>query len=120
MSKIETLEQIRMENAWNFVKNNKIDEIEAPAKKLPAIILSSGLGQAVAFYLTKEEMKKIIDNVAKHISAITDFEDVHCGEDLLKKIMRSDNETYILLSKEAIKYSTWIKRLVESKAEGVE
>ncbi len=117
MTKIKTLEQDRLQNAWDFINKNDIEKIETPAKKLPAMILTSGLGQTVAFYLSKKETKKIIDNVAQHISRVVGFDDIQCGEELLEKIKNSDSETYILLSEEALKYSTWLKRLVEAKTE---
>ena len=116
MSDFKSLEQKRAEIAWGFVNSIKdqLDKFSSHIRKLPAIILTSGLGQAVAFYLSKDDHKKIIDNVAEALSKITGIEGITCGRDLLEKIRKSNHETYILLSNEALKYATWLKRLVEA------
>ncbi len=86
--------------------------------KLPTMILTSGFGQTVAFYLSKEnEHQNIINNVAKHISEVTGFKSITCGTDLLQKIMEADHEEYIIFSREALKYATWLKRLAEAQLE---
>ena len=116
MSDFKSLEQKRAELAWKFVDSvrDQLDKLSSHIRKLPAIILTSGLGQAVAFYLSKDDHKKVIDNVAEAVSEITGIEGVTCGRDLLEKIRTSNHETYILLSNEALKYATWLKRLAEA------
>ncbi|MDQ7032441.1 MAG: type III-B CRISPR module-associated protein Cmr5 [Desulfonauticus sp.] len=116
MSDFKSLEQTRAKLAWEFVNSiaENFDKISSHIKKLPALILTSGLGQAVAFYLSKDDHKKIINNVAETMSKITAIEGINCGKDLLEKIRTSDHDTYILLSNEALKYATWLKRLAEA------
>ena len=120
MAKIESLEQKRAEHAWKFVSQYKggvPDKIASLVRKLPAMIMTSGLGQTVAFCLSKEEGKMVIDNIATHLSKATGIRDITCGNDLLKKITAPNHEIYILLSRETLKYATWLKRLVEAKTE---
>lgn len=120
MATVKSLEQRRAEKAWNFIGSveKELDKMSPHIKKLPAMILTSGFGQAVAFYLSKDDHKKIIDNVAQVISHLTGIQGITCGNDLLQKIMHSNHETYILLSQEALKYSSWLKRLTEAKMGG--
>ena len=119
MAEIKSLEQKRAEHAWNFIKRNRatIDKMDSLIRKLPAMILTSGFGQTVAFCLSKDEGRKVIDDVADYLSKNTGLIDITRGSDLLTKIMSSDHETYIMLSQETLKYVTWLKRLVESISE---
>ena len=120
MAEIKSLEQKRAEHAWRFVSQYEggiPDKIASLVRKLPAMIITSGLGQTVAFCLSKDEGKTVIDNIAGHLLEVTGVKDITCGNDLLKKITGSNHETYIVLSKETLKYATWLKRLVEAKTE---
>ena len=120
MAKIESLEQKRAEHAWRFVSQYEggiPDKIASLVRKLPAMIMTSGLGQTVAFCLSKDEGRTVIDNIARHLFEVTGIRDITCGNDLLKKITASNHETYLVLSRETFKYATWLKRLVEAKTE---
>ena len=68
-------------------------------------------------YLSKDEGKRVIDDVTDYLSKVTGIEGITCGNDLLQKIIETDHETYLMLSQEALKYTTWLKRLVEAKSE---
>ncbi len=116
MSDFKSLERLRAKLAWEFINSieNQLDKLTTHIRELPAVILTSGFGQAVAFYLSKNDYKKIIDNVAEALSEITKIEGITCGKDLLEKIRTSNHETYILLSNEALKYAIWLKRLAEA------
>jgi len=121
MAKVKSLEQIRAKHAWKFIENvkEKKGDYLTAMRKLPAMILTSGLGQTVAFYLSKKnEHQNIINRVAEHLSKVMGIEGITCGTDLLKKIMQSNHEEYIILSREALKYATWLKRLAEAELEG--
>ena len=119
MAKIESLEQVRVKHAWDFIKgiDKNFDKIASLIRRLPAMLLTSGLGQTVAFCLSKDEGKTVIDNIAKHLSEVTEIENITCGNDLLEKIKGSNYEAYIILSRETLKYVTWLKRFIEAQME---
>ena len=119
MAKIESLEQVRAKHAWEFIESidKNFDKIASLTRRLPAMLLTSGLGQTVAFCLSKDEGKTVIDNIAKHLSEVTGIEGITCGNDLLEKIKGSNHETYIIFSRETLKYVTWLKRLIEAQTE---
>jgi len=119
MTAIKSLEQIRAQHAWDFIEKNQniIEKIAPIVRKLPAMIMTSGLGQTVAFCLSTSDYKRVIDDIANYLSKNTGVEGITCGSDLLNKIMNSNHETYIMLSQETLKYTTWLKRLIEAKLE---
>jgi len=119
MAKIRSLEQERAKHAWEFIEriDKNFDKVASLARRLPAMLLTSGLGQTVAFCLSKDEGKRVIDDVTDYLSKVTGIEGITCGNDLLQKIIETDHETYLMLSQEALKYTTWLKRLVEAKSE---
>ncbi len=119
MVNLESLEQKRARYAWDFIERSQkiLDKISPVIRKLPAMIMTSGLGQTVAFCLSKSDYKKVIDDIADYLSKNTGVGGITCGSDLLDKIMKSNHETYIMLSQEALKYSIWLKRLIEAKLE---
>lgn len=119
MDELKSLEQVRVKHAWDFIKriDEDFDKIASLTRRLPAMILTSGLGQAVAFCLSKSEGKTVIDNVAKYLSEVTGIEGITCGNDLLEKIKSSNHEIYIIFSRETLKYVTWLKRLIEAQTE---
>jgi len=127
MAKIESLEQKRAKLAWEFVqglkdkRKDKQKDFKSVIRKLPAMILTSGYGQTIAFHLAKGKDKPhyaIIKNVVAAIYELTKISDIETPEKLMEKITSTDHETYILLSKETLKYATWLKRFAEAELEG--
>ena len=133
MPSLKTLEQRRAERAWGFVHervrvlkeagNLREERVKNAALRLPAMLLTMGLGQTVAFYLSKDkEHQEVLRLLAEHL-AQEGFYDSHrgiCGETLLQEIKGSTIREYILLSEEALKFATWLKRLAEAELEGGE
>ena len=128
MAEIKSLEQKRAKLAWEFVHDQlaKKDkgtqkEFKSAIRKLPTMILTSGLGQTIAFHLAKGKDKphyEVIKNVVAAIYELTKISDIETPEKLMEKITSTDHETYILLSKETLKYATWLKRFAEAELEG--
>ncbi|MCD6086767.1 MAG: type III-B CRISPR module-associated protein Cmr5 [Candidatus Hydrothermae bacterium] len=124
MAEIKSLEQERARLAWEFIHKNDVKknskDYRAAIRKLPAMILTSGLAQTVAFYLSKGEGKpyyEIVRNMAGSLGKLTGVEDIGTPEKFTKKIKDANHETYILLSNEALKYATWLKRFAEAELE---
>ena len=128
MAKIESLEQKRAKLAWEFIHdelakkdNSTQKEFKSAIRKLPTMILTSGFGQTIAFHLSKEKNKphyEIIKNVVVALNELTKISGIDTPEKLVKEITSTDHETYILLSREALKYTTWLKRFAEAELEG--
>ena len=124
MEKIKSLEQKRADLAWEFVHKdyvqNNSKEYRAAMRKLPTMILTSGLAQTVVFHLSKGKDKphyEIIRNLAESLEKLLDIRDIGDPEKLMDKIKNADHETYMLLSNEALKYATWLKRFAEAELE---
>jgi len=127
MVNFRSLEQTRARLAWEFVHNeiakkskNDQKEYRTAIRRLPAMILTSGLGQTVAFHLSKDEGKphyEIIKNLSRALKGLRGITNIETPEKLIEKIMDADHETYILLSNEALKYATWLKRFAEAELE---
>ena len=127
MAEVEVLEQKRAKLAWDFIQeiknmhNNDQKDFKSAIRKLPAMLLTSGLGQTVAFHLSKGKDKphyKIIENVAKALEKLTKIYDIGDADSFIKKISNCNHETYIILANEALKYITWLKRFAEAELEG--
>lgn len=128
MAEVKSLEQKRAKLAWDFVHRElaqkaKKDQkdFKSALRKLPAMILTSGFGQTVAFHISKGKDKshyEIIKNIADALEKLTGIAEIKEPEKLIEKITTSDHEIYVLLSNEAIKYATWLKRFAEAELEG--
>ena len=125
MAEIKSLEQERARLAWEFVHRDDVQsnskDYRAAIRKLPAMILTSGLAQTVTFYLSKGKEKpqfEIIKNLAEALKNLTEIAiDPENPQSLITKIKEADHETYILLSREALKYATWLRRFAEAELE---
>ena len=127
MSDFKSLEQKRAELAWEFVdwvkkeKTSAQKDYKSVMRKLPAMILTSGLGQTLAFHLGKESGKPerdVINNLAKALKDLTGYVDKDNARELLKTLSDSQHEAHVMLTNEALKYATWLKRLAEAELEG--
>ena len=126
MAEIKSLEQKRAKLAWEFVqfvKDNRRDkqkEFKSVMRKLPAMILTSGLAQTIAFHLGKDIGKpehEVIDNLAIALSELTDYFKGKTAKELQIALNDEDHEVHIMLTREALKYATWLKRLAEAELE---
>ena len=82
---------------------------------LPANILMSGLGQALATIRSKDE--RAYKNLYDHLSdwlCREDAESPYNGGDLLTNITRHDEEAYLRAQHEAIAYLGWLKKLARA------
>src|SRR3954463_13392713 len=69
----QTLDQERASHAWGVIERlprDKEKPVGTQTKKLPTRILTSGLGQALAFLEAKDASKK---NLAPLLDALTDW-----------------------------------------------
>jgi CRISPR/Cas system CMR-associated protein Cmr5 small subunit len=114
-----TLEQQRAAMAFDHLKavTEKKDQkvYGAMALKLPALIRSAGLCQAIHFVKSrkKEALDQLLDHVALQLqrvdSGITE------RESLCKQVRKAEVAAYVWLTREALASITWYGRLARSE-----
>jgi CRISPR-associated protein Cmr5 len=116
-----TIEQDRAKYALQQVTGFDGDKTEYSTliKKLPAMILNNGLGQALAFLLAKNEGNTGKDEkpsrtlYAQLQKWLLDMK-VYSDGDLLKLLMNGDREQYMHAQHETLKLLTWMKKFAEA------
>lgn len=126
----QTLDQRRANHAWNAVtslakiKDDKrlYDEdarmYAREAKKLPARIIGSGLGQALAFVLAKAKERK---SLAKLHKDLTEWVIEKRGirgekrESLLESIVHGNSTFLRHATEESLLYLQWLNRFTEAE-----
>jgi CRISPR-associated protein Cmr5 len=118
-----SLEQKRAKIAWDSVK--KVDknkkEYRALARKLPAMIMVSGLGQTLAFLKSKGENENAEQLIYNHLSnwlakeSPIDWGSEISELDLLYKVINVDIATYRQATQEALLFLSWLKRAAEAE-----
>ncbi len=121
MSNQTTTEQNRANDAWECVekveeagKKNKTlkQNYGSWARKLPAMIQTNGLAQAMAFLCAKnKDHHKLL---YKHVSEWVLRDDDRHNE-LIPLILRESSGSYRRRTTEAISYSLWLRRFAEGK-----
>jgi len=117
-----TRDQRRARHAWNAVGTIAAGRNAAKefghARKLPARILASGLGPALAFVKAKGEAPGILSALGSWV-----LEEVPAGShaaghtDLLRAVIEEDSRFLRLATAESVSYLVWFNRFAE--AEGV-
>jgi CRISPR-associated protein Cmr5 len=114
-----TLEQDRATLAFQHVQLVKDKEQQkiygSMAQKLPALIRSAGLCQALHFVKSrrKEPLNIFLDHLGKQLQrADAEIED---GETLCKKVRSTDLSHYVWLTREVLASVGWYARLSRSE-----
>ncbi|MCD6276616.1 type III-B CRISPR module-associated protein Cmr5 [candidate division WOR-3 bacterium] len=121
--------------AFNHVSGIKTEDYagkyKSYVKSLPAMIINNGLGNALAFELSKSSgasdasgEKKAHHQILCHIQEfVNEYLDntVNDKEKLIEKIMSLDTHTYMFWTEQILLYLNWLRRFVEgliAKEEG--
>jgi CRISPR-associated protein Cmr5 len=109
---IQTRNQQYAAKVFNHIKavpKTEGDKYKAMAHKLPVLIRTAGLAQALAFVNTSKEPahKILLDHLAETVCAGT-------REALLNRIRTDDLPTYIRLTQETLAALLWYKRFAQS------
>lgn len=118
----QTLQQQRAASAWAQVdwvemhENDKFKkEYGSLIRGLPAMILSDGLAQTLAFLLAKGKE----DRTKPHSAAYQHLSVWVCQrlktDDLLQWILQKPSADYRRAASEVLAYLHWLKRFVEAK-----
>ncbi len=123
VSSQQMLQQKRATDAYNRVEEIKALPEEKVKKEygslvrgLPAMILTDGLGQALAFLLAKAKDGTNAHSYAyKHLSSwVCSWSNQPAGTDLLQLVLSRSTNEYRQYTNEALAYLHWLKRFVEA------
>jgi len=118
-----TKEQEMAKYAWEEVNSVKdkswAKEYRSIVLKAPSLILACGLGQTLAFLLSKAEgkMENAHGALYAQISKWTAKEVYQREGDLLQLVMEGDAHKYRLATMEVLSLLGWIKRFTEALIE---
>lgn len=115
----QTLEQQRARVAWIVTPESPDEEYLSVVRGAGAIIMTSGLGQAIAFWLSKDSKahQRIANALAKWL--LRDEEQHHDDFDamaLMDVIRTCDNKGYRHLTSEALAFLQWMKRFAVAQS----
>lgn len=122
-SQQQTLEQRRAASAWQKIQevNGQPDAFKKKysglARKAPALIMTAGLGQALAFWRAKAGGKADEHQMLyNHLSTWVMGEMKMSGsDDLLGGILRQSSTVYRQATAEALAFLVWLKRFAEAE-----
>lgn len=101
-------------------ENKKYDkqkkEYKSNASSLPFMIKNNGLGQAAAFYLSKEKTHKELYNLLSDwlVKETKVFGNNVKDDDLLNGITNADMQTYLAAQAEAMIFLQWVKQFANA------
>lgn len=118
----QTLDQQRAAAAWQATEAQSVDkEYAALCSGAPVMILTNGLGPALAFFLAKANAKekneyaRLADTLAAWVlRAGTEPDPSKKGKDLMRAITQADTDTYRRYTADALAYLNWLKRFADA------
>jgi CRISPR-associated protein Cmr5 len=123
---IKSKEQERAKKAWdlvNSVPNTIIDNYAALAKSTPVMILTNGLGQTLAFFISKAKSREysiLYDHLNQWLSdnvVWSPNEDI--DDTLIERIINENSQGYRMATEEALAFLLWIKRFATALSKEV-
>jgi len=122
MSIQQIKEQERAARAWaciTEVKEKGKDfggKYKSLAQKMPAYILTNGLGQALAFLKSKAKSPSEHESLYEHLSNwVRPQVDSSSNQPLLQWVMDHDSNAYRRATTETLAFLTWLKRFAEAE-----
>jgi CRISPR-associated protein Cmr5 len=124
----KTIEQKRAKAAWEDVARAKEKgkdfggKYKRLAQKMPAYILTNGLGQSLAFLKSKAKGKdgssKEHELLYEHLSKwVMQQVDPKGNQSLLQWVMDNDSISYRRATTEVLAFLAWLKRFAEAELE---
>ncbi len=123
-------EQQRAKKAWELVSaipaGDKMDKYASLAKTAPVMILTNGLGQTLAFVISKSKKGNEYSAIFEHLDTWLSENVAWSGSisgkgKLMERIINDNSQIYRIATEEALAFLGWIKRFAgakESKDEG--
>lgn len=104
----DAVEKVMRKNSAN------IDEVRSYIKRLPIMIQTNGLGQALAFYYSKGEGHLDIYNIiATWFSPTEKHTFITIDEELIYAISKMDRSTYRVVTTEVMELLNWMRRFAD-------
>ena len=105
-------EQERAKIAWdlvNKVPSSLIDSYASLAKSAPIMILTNGLGQTLAFFISKKskECNLLYEHLSKWLSDNVVWTQ---DGDLIERVVNEEVPGYKMATEEALAFLAWVKR----------
>ncbi|PWA13085.1 type III-B CRISPR module-associated protein Cmr5 [Pueribacillus theae] len=117
---IHLVESGRAKFAYDMVKqlmknnNSKKEEVRSYIKRLPLMIQTNGLGQALAFYYSKEkEHQDIYKVISTWFSPKEKHTFITIDEELIYAITKMNRSTYRMITNEVIELLIWMRRFAD-------
>ena len=114
-----TMDQLRARHAWETVEQHLIKAAANPkreagqARKLPARVLTSGLGPALAFLEAKKEAPNLSRRLSEWVLGRVPTRSQHPS--LLKAVCEESGWFLRLATAEALAYLVWLNRFAEAE-----
>lgn len=110
---VAQLDQLRAKHAWETVKKGKSDKnFKRHAKKTPARIVASGLGQAIAFLNAKSDKPDLVTELTDWLLAKRRLSKETV---LIQAIINGDANFLRRATDETLAYLAWVNRFAESE-----
>jgi CRISPR-associated protein Cmr5 len=116
MSKRQTQDQERAKQAWENIKDVKkgfASEYKSLVSSAPADVQTNGLGQTVAFWLSKPK-SDAHKTLYRHLSNWL-MQKVDEQGDLMRWITQTDSHHYRQATVEALAFLGWLKRFAQAE-----
>lgn len=119
----DSIEQLRARHAWTSVQTVKRQPAERRekyaqhARKMPARVLTSGLGQALAFLATRKEADALLQDLSAWVAQRwppSPTED----RDLLQRIIHGNSLFLRRATDEVLAYLQWLNRFADAEGLG--
>lgn len=124
-SNISLVENGRAKYAFTQVEKllssypNKQSDITSYIKRLPVMIKTNGLGQALAFYYSKEkEHKAIYRAIAGWFSNENNYSLITFQGEFIEEITVMNRDTYRFVTNEVIALLNWMRRFADGYKNG--
>lgn len=118
----QTLEQRRAAHAWQAVQAMKdrqgAEKYREQAKKLPARIMTAGLGQALAFLAAKGYSSELLEDIGDWVldkrPSQSSKKPKPPTDALIRRIIESDSEYLRQATAESLAYLQWLVRFADA------
>lgn len=113
------IEQGRATQAYDFVKwvkdDPKIswDNYKSGVKKLPALIKTNGLGQALAFINNRDNFPKVYEQLEEWLQREEFRHLLPAGGNLVQEVIKLDSPRYRQVTMETLAILNWMRRFVD-------
>lgn len=116
-------EHKRARKAWelvNSISDNIIQKYSSLAKSAPVMILTNGLGQTLAFFISKSngrnEYALLYGHLSQWLSKNIVWSKDNTAEELIERVINEQSQGYRMATEEALAFLSWIKRFASAKA----